>query len=67
MSWVELVRAMNRARSDDRKWNALRPDAIRSIRRSDSRVDATQAAHLFDTMRKFTPGLPPEGTDDDDD
>jgi hypothetical protein len=66
MSWVELVIAMNRARSDDQAWKALRPDAIRSIQCRDSRNDASDAAQAFDAMRRFTPGLPPESIDHDD-
>lgn len=57
---------MNRARPDDDLWNELRPAAIRSIQRSDSRIDGNEAAELFDVMRRFTPGMPPADIDDDD-
>lgn len=66
MSWVELVRAMNRACSNDDKWDALRPDAIRFIQRGNSRIDAAQADAMFNAMRKYTPGVPPAGMDEDD-
>lgn len=66
MSWVALARAMNSARLDDHKWNALRPDAIRFIQRRNSRMDAAEANATFNAMRKYTPGVPPAGIDDDD-
>ena len=64
MSWVELVRAMNRARSNDHKWDALRPEADGFIQRGNSRIDGVQADAIFNAMRKYTPGLPAIGIDE---
>lgn len=66
MSWVELARAMNGARGSDDAWERLRPAALRSLERSDSRIDSAQAAQLFDAMRRFTPGGPPANVNDND-
>jgi hypothetical protein len=66
LSWTELVVAMNHARRDENTWEKLRPAAIHSLQRGNSRLDATEASDLFSAMRKFTPGCPPASTADYD-